>query len=71
MADVDTLAKDTATKRLQVANLAPSDAGRGVARLPIKLMTELGLTEGAVRVRLSRARARLRCAISDNDFSSL
>jgi len=36
------------TRRLQVANLAPGDAGRGVARLPIKLMKELGLAEGDV-----------------------
>ena len=38
----------TAARRLQVANLAPSDAGRGVARLPVKLMTEMGLAEGDV-----------------------
>ena len=48
MADVDTLPKEAATRRLQVANLAPSDAGRGVARLPVQLMTELGLAEGDV-----------------------
>ncbi|HXG81473.1 MAG TPA: AAA family ATPase, partial [Sphingomicrobium sp.] len=47
MADADTLTKET-TRRLQVANLAPSDAGRGVARLPVKLMNELGLAEGDV-----------------------
>src|SRR6187399_424600 len=43
MATVDTLAR-----RIQVANLPPADSGRGVARLPVKLMTELGLTEGDV-----------------------
>ncbi len=43
MADVEIMAR-----RLQVANLAPADAGRGVARLPVKLMTELGLAEGDV-----------------------
>jgi transitional endoplasmic reticulum ATPase len=48
MADVDTLPKEAASKRLQVANLAPSDAGRGIARLPVKLMTDLGLAEGDV-----------------------
>ena len=29
---------DTMTGRVQVANLPPADSGRGVARLPIKLM---------------------------------
>ena len=61
MADVDTMARESATRRLQVANLAPSDAGRGVARLPVKLMAELGLTEGDVIAitgkRLTGARA--------------
>jgi transitional endoplasmic reticulum ATPase len=56
MADVETV-----VRRLQVANLAPTDAGRGVARLPVKLMTELGLAEGDVvsieGKRLTAARA--------------
>ena len=43
MATVDTL-----VRRVQVANLPPADSGRGVARLPVKLMKELGLTEGDV-----------------------
>src|ERR1043165_3981428 len=43
MATVDTLAR-----KIQVANLPPADSGRGVARLPIKLMSELGLNEGDV-----------------------
>ena len=43
MADVETM-----IRRVQVANLPPADSGRGVARLSIKLMTELGLTEGDV-----------------------
>ena len=34
--------------RLQVANLAPGDSGRGVARLPLALMKSLGLKEGDV-----------------------
>jgi transitional endoplasmic reticulum ATPase len=38
----------TLARRIQVANLPPADSGRGVARLPIKLMTELGLSEGDV-----------------------
>ena len=49
------------TRRVQVANLAPADAGRGIARLPVKLMTELGLAEGDVIAisgkRLTAARA--------------
>ena len=43
MADAETM-----TRRVQVANLPPADSGRGVARLPVKLMTEMGLTEGDV-----------------------
>ena len=43
MADAETM-----TRRVQVANLPPADSGRGVARLPIKLMTEMGLNEGDV-----------------------
>jgi transitional endoplasmic reticulum ATPase len=43
MATVDTL-----VRRVQVANLPPADSGRGIARLPVKLMKELGLTEGDV-----------------------
>ena len=42
MADVETLT------RLQVANLPPGDSGRGVARLPLGLMKELGLNDGDV-----------------------
>ena len=43
MADAETM-----TRRVQVANLPPADSGRGVARLPVKLMSEMGLTEGDV-----------------------
>ena len=39
---------DTMSRRVQVANLPPADSGRGVARLPVKLMQELGLAEGDV-----------------------
>ena len=39
---------DTINRRVQVANLPPADSGRGVARLPVKLMQELGLNEGDV-----------------------
>lgn len=39
---------ETMTRRVQVANLPPADSGRGVARLPVKLMTEMGLAEGDV-----------------------
>ena len=47
MADTDTLARTTA-RRVQVANLPPADSGRGFARLPERLMKELGLKEGEV-----------------------
>ncbi len=45
MADTDTLDRTT-TRRVQVANLPPGDSGRGIARLPAKLMQELSLSEG-------------------------
>ena len=35
-------------RRLQVATMRPEDSGRGIARLPRALMTELGLAEGDV-----------------------
>ena len=43
MADAETM-----MRRVQVANLPPADSGRGVARLPLTLMNELGLAEGDV-----------------------
>ena len=43
MADAETM-----TRKVQVANLPPADSGRGVARLPVKLMGEMGLAEGDV-----------------------
>src|ERR687889_1802021 len=47
MADTDTLDR-TSTGKLQVANLAPADSGRGFARLPGRLMQELKLKDGDV-----------------------
>ncbi len=47
MADTDTLDRTSAGK-VQVANLAPADSGRGFARLPDRLMQELGLKDGDV-----------------------
>ena len=47
MAETDTLERP-ATRRVQVANLPPADSGRGVARLPLKLMQALGIDEGDV-----------------------
>ncbi len=43
MADAETM-----MRKVQVANLPPADSGRGVARMPVKLMTEMGLAEGDV-----------------------
>ena len=43
MADVETNAR-----KLQVATMRPDDSGRGIARLPRSIMTELGLAEGDV-----------------------
>src|SRR5687767_3709574 len=47
MADTDTLDRTSAGK-VQVANLAPADSGRGFARLSDTLMKELGLKDGDV-----------------------
>src|SRR5687767_2559135 len=47
MAETDTLER-TSARKVQVANLAPADSGRGFARLPARLMQELGLKEGDV-----------------------
>ena len=47
MADTDTIEQRQGAK-LQVASLPPADSGRGLARVPAKVMTALGLTEGDV-----------------------
>jgi transitional endoplasmic reticulum ATPase len=47
MAETYTLERDTVT-RVQVANLSPGEGGRGVARLPQKLMQALSIREGDV-----------------------
>jgi len=46
MADTDTL--ERTASRVQVANMPPAESGRGFARLPERLMKELGLKEGDV-----------------------
>ena len=38
----------TTARKVQVANLPPADSGRGFARLPARLMKELGLKDGDV-----------------------
>ena len=45
MADTEVAERPT-TRRVQVANLPPGDSGRGIARLPAKLLEDLGLNEG-------------------------
>ncbi len=47
MAETD-LAERPKTKRVQVANLPPGDSGRGIARLPAKVMDDLELNEGDI-----------------------
>src|SRR3954471_21696219 len=47
MPEVDTIDRVT-SRKVQVASLPPADSGRGCARLPDKLMDELGLAEGDV-----------------------
>jgi transitional endoplasmic reticulum ATPase len=47
MADTDTIDR-VKSRKVQVASLPPADSGRGFARLPDRLMDELGLNEGDV-----------------------
>ncbi len=47
MPEADTIDR-TRSRKVQVASLPPADSGRGFARLPDKLMEELGLSEGDV-----------------------
>jgi transitional endoplasmic reticulum ATPase len=47
MPEADTIDR-VKSRRVQVASLPPADSGRGFARLPDKLMDELGLSEGDV-----------------------
>ena len=57
MADTE-VAERPKVKRVQVANLPPGDSGRGIARLPAKLMEDLGLNEGdAIEIKGKRSTA--------------
>jgi len=47
MPEADTIDRVT-SRKLQVASLPPADSGRGFARLPDKVMNDLGLNEGDV-----------------------
>jgi transitional endoplasmic reticulum ATPase len=47
MPEADTIDR-VKSRKVQVASLPPADSGRGLARLPDKLMAELGLAEGDV-----------------------
>ncbi len=47
MPETDTIDR-VISRKVQVASLPPADSGRGFARLPDKLMDELGLSEGDV-----------------------
>ena len=47
MPEADTIDR-VKSRKVQVASLPPADSGRGFARLPDKLMEELGLSEGDV-----------------------
>src|SRR5947209_16945462 len=47
MPEADTIER-TKSRKVQVASLAPADSGRGFARLPDKLIDDLGLNEGDV-----------------------
>src|SRR5437868_11712946 len=47
MPEADTIDR-IKSRRVQVASLPPADSGRGFARLPDRLMDDLGLAEGDV-----------------------
>ena len=47
MPEADTIDR-VKSRKVQVASLPPADSGRGFARLPDKLMDDLGLAEGDV-----------------------
>src|SRR5690349_13900878 len=47
MPEADTIDRPT-TLRVQVANLSPNEHGTGFARLPLKVMQALGISEGDV-----------------------
>src|SRR5438045_8739928 len=47
MPEAETIDRAT-SRKVQVASLPPADSGRGFARLPDRLMDELGLNEGDV-----------------------
>src|SRR3954465_7628520 len=47
MSETDTIDRPK-SRKVRVASLPPADSGRGFARLPDKLMDELGLNEGDV-----------------------
>src|SRR3954463_14966431 len=47
MPEADTIDRVT-SRKVQVASLPPADSGRGFARLPDRLMDDLGLNEGDV-----------------------
>src|SRR5436190_19361433 len=47
MPEADTIDRVN-SRKVQVANLPPADSGRGIARLPEKLMEALGVAEGDV-----------------------
>src|SRR3954465_5052418 len=47
MSETDTIDRPK-SRKVQVASLPPADSGRGFARLPDRLMDELGLNEGDV-----------------------
>jgi transitional endoplasmic reticulum ATPase len=61
MPDTDTIDR-VKSRKVQVASLPPADSGRGFARLPDRLMHDLGLTEGDV-IEINGKRATAAIAI--------
>lgn len=71
MADTETLER-VKSRRVQVANLSPADSGRGIARLPAKLMEELALSEGdTIEIVGKRSTAARAIRVAAFDFAFL
>jgi transitional endoplasmic reticulum ATPase len=58
-------------KKLQVANMRAEDSGRGLARLPAAMMTELGLKEGDVIELVGKRTTAARAVLSYSEDEGL
>ena len=69
MPEADTIDR-VKSRKVQVASLPPADSGRGFARLPDKLMDELGLTEGDVIEIVGKRTTAARAESADRPIAS-